>query len=281
MVGRMRRVCCLSLLASMACGAGQVAPDQRAAAATDDDPPAVPAPDPVQLDAVADVSAIAPGQVFTVAARLRVAPGWHVYWLNPGEAGRPTVGTLHAPAGFTAGPLRYPGPSSFEGAGGMRLYGYAGEVMLSAEIAAPDVLTGDAVPIAIEAEWLACGDGCVKGAARTELRLAHASDALPSQPVNGPLFARHIARLVEPLGDACAVDGWEADAVTLVCAGASEAEFFPSLELQPSYTGQLASTRDGAVKLRIGLRQPGPVAGVARVTTAAGATFRSVALSPP
>lgn len=278
--GCVRCLGCISLLILASCGAGQNAPGQQSSAVAGDEPPAVPVPEPVELDVIADVGAIAPGQVFTVAARLRVAPGWRIYWLNPGEAGRPTVGAFSVPAGFTAGPVRYPGPASFEGAGGLRLYGYANEVMLSAEIAAPDTATGDAVPIAVEATWLACSDRCIKGSARAALTLAYASDARPSEPVDQQLFARHAARLVQPLGEACVVERWEADALALFCPDSNGAEFFPDAELQAFYAGQLSVARDGGVKLRVSLDQSRPVTGVIRLNTSAGATFYSVTLAP-
>jgi thiol:disulfide interchange protein DsbD len=270
----------MSLLILASCGAGQTGAGQPAAAGVGDEPPEVPVVEPVELDVIADVSAVAPGQVFTVAARLRVAAGWHIYWLNPGEAGRPTVGAFSVPDGFSVGPVRYPGPASFEGAGGLRLYGYANEVMLSVEVAAPDATVGDAVPIGVEASWLACSDRCIKGSARAAMTLAYASDARPSEPVDQGLFALHAARLVQPLGEACVVERWEAAAVMLFCGEATEAEFFPDAALQPSYAGQLSVAGDGGVRLRLGLRQPRPVTGVIRLNTSAGATFYAVTLEP-
>ena len=36
---------------------------------------------------VSDTDAVAPGTAFRVALRMRMAPGWHTYWVNPGDAG--------------------------------------------------------------------------------------------------------------------------------------------------------------------------------------------------
>ena len=36
---------------------------------------------------VTDTDAVPPGKPFRVALRLRLAPGWHTYWHNPGDAG--------------------------------------------------------------------------------------------------------------------------------------------------------------------------------------------------
>ena len=36
---------------------------------------------------VTETDAIAPGMPFRAGLRLRMAPGWHTYWKNPGDAG--------------------------------------------------------------------------------------------------------------------------------------------------------------------------------------------------
>src|SRR6185436_4838476 len=46
--------------------------------------------DLVKATLLADVDAIAPGGSFTLGVRLKVTPGWHVYWVNPGETGDAT-----------------------------------------------------------------------------------------------------------------------------------------------------------------------------------------------
>ena len=37
-----------------------------------------------------EVESIQPGQPFWVALRLKMDPGWHTYWKNPGDSGLPT-----------------------------------------------------------------------------------------------------------------------------------------------------------------------------------------------
>jgi thiol:disulfide interchange protein DsbD len=39
----------------------------------------------------ADSAAIAPGGTFQAGLRLRLAPGWHTYWRNAGDAGAPAL----------------------------------------------------------------------------------------------------------------------------------------------------------------------------------------------
>src|SRR5271169_101972 len=58
----------------------------------------------------AERDGIAPGQSFTLGLRLSHAPGWHSYWVIPGDSGLPTRVTWRLPAGFSAGELQWPAP---------------------------------------------------------------------------------------------------------------------------------------------------------------------------
>ena len=51
-----------------------------------------------------------PGGEVELAIHMRPAPGWHGYWLNPGDAGLPMDVKWQLPKGVAAGPLRYPVP---------------------------------------------------------------------------------------------------------------------------------------------------------------------------
>ena len=48
-------------------------------------------------------SAVAPGGTITVALEEKIAPGWHTYWKNPGDAGAPTEIDWTLPPGWKAG----------------------------------------------------------------------------------------------------------------------------------------------------------------------------------
>jgi thiol:disulfide interchange protein DsbD len=59
---------------------------------------------------VSDTDTVAPGKPFRVALRLQLAPGWHTYWRNPGDAGAPPELTLDLPPGSQAGGIEWPTP---------------------------------------------------------------------------------------------------------------------------------------------------------------------------
>ena len=105
---------------------------------------------------VSETDAVAPGQPFRVGLRLNMAPGWHTYWRNPGDAGVAPELTFTLPQGATAGPVTWPAPA-IEHEGPLTTFGYTGDLLL------PVTLSGaaGAVPVQLHAEWLICAKVCV------------------------------------------------------------------------------------------------------------------------
>lgn len=156
--------------------------------------------DHVVAELVSELAAIRPGETFDVALRLRMDPHWHVYWTNPGDTGMAPTVEWELPEGFEIGPLRFPYPSLIP-TPPYRSYGYEGEVLLLARVAAPETLEpGASIAIKAAADWLVCEDVCIPGSAKLGLNLP----VLPpgGAPPTGPsadAFADARARLpVEP-----------------------------------------------------------------------------------
>src|SRR6202453_5407755 len=93
----------------------------------------------VTAELIAETTYLAPGKPFLVALHLHMDPGWHTYWINPGDAGLATNISWTLPSGFTAGPLQWPTPEQHD-MGGLMTYGYAGDVYLITTISAPKIL---------------------------------------------------------------------------------------------------------------------------------------------
>ena len=74
---------------------------------------AAPPSDLVKAELLADVSAIQPGKPFNLGVMMKIEPGWHTYWKNPGDSGSPTKISFTAPDGFTIEPLQFPTPIEF------------------------------------------------------------------------------------------------------------------------------------------------------------------------
>src|SRR3954464_11328566 len=109
----------------------------------------------IEPQLVAEGPAPAGGEV-ELAIRMIPAPGWHGYWLNPGDAGLPMDVKWRLPKGFQAGPLRYPVPGRLEVAGLMN-YVYERDYAVLVRLKVPPNAHG-AVPVRAEAHWLACTD---------------------------------------------------------------------------------------------------------------------------
>jgi thiol:disulfide interchange protein DsbD len=115
---------------------------------------------------VSETDSVAPGKSFRVALRLAMAPGWHTYWHNPGDAGVAPELTFTLPAGATAGATQWPVPA-VEHEGPLTTYGYSGELLLPVTISGA---TG-ATPVQLHAEWLVCAKICVPEAGDFRLDL--------------------------------------------------------------------------------------------------------------
>jgi DsbC/DsbD-like thiol-disulfide interchange protein/cytochrome c biogenesis protein CcdA len=109
----------------------------------------------IEPQLVAEGPAPAGGEV-DLAIHMRPAPGWHGYWLNPGDAGLPMDVKWHLPPGYSVGPLRYPVPTRLTVAGLMN-YVYERDYAVLARLKTPHDAQGT-VPIRADAHWLACTD---------------------------------------------------------------------------------------------------------------------------
>jgi DsbC/DsbD-like thiol-disulfide interchange protein/cytochrome c biogenesis protein CcdA len=96
------------------------------------------------------------GSSVELAIHMQPTPGWHGYWLNPGDAGLPMDVQWHLPKGFAAGPLRYPVPTRLEIANLMN-YVYERDYAVLVRLKVPANASG-AIPIRADAHWLACTD---------------------------------------------------------------------------------------------------------------------------
>ena len=109
---------------------------------------------------VSDTDRVTPGQGFRLALRLRMAPGWHSYWSNPGDAGAPPELALNLPPGAVAGPIAWPPPQRLA-EDTVVTYAYTGELLLPLTVTPPATAAGDRLPVEATAKWLVCANICV------------------------------------------------------------------------------------------------------------------------
>jgi thiol:disulfide interchange protein DsbD len=166
--------------------------------------------DLLQATLLADTAGVQPGRPFTLGVMLKIAPGWHVYWLNPGDSGRETTVTFRAPSGIRIGELRYPVPVKFEQPGNAIGYGYEREVLLTAEVKPPAESNGAKdVTITADVEWLCCSaESCIPGKATLSITLPVSEKA---SRANEKLFADWTDRFPHGKHPHVECDPWERD----------------------------------------------------------------------
>ena len=161
-----------------------------------------------------------------MGVRFDMAPGWHIYWVNPGESGMAT--SIEG-----AGPVHYPGPERFKSPGDITNYGWDDHVVLLVE--PPERIT------TVQIEWLACREICV---------LQNATVQVDPGLVNATL-SQHVDALPRPVGELeITRDG---DGLLLEAD-----DFFPDVETEANLLAMDA--KDGLLRLQVS----GPLSGVAR-----------------
>ncbi|MCZ7586324.1 MAG: protein-disulfide reductase DsbD family protein [Deltaproteobacteria bacterium] len=100
-----------------------------------------------------------------------------------GDAGIPTTVQWTAPEGFTVGATQYPAPIYFGAGTALAGYGYEHEVLLFAEAAAPENLSGADATFTAVADWLVCKHKCIPGKKEVTLTVPVAETAAPSASV--------------------------------------------------------------------------------------------------
>ena len=204
--------------------------------------------DRVVATLVSDTDQVQPGQAMHLGLRLKIKPGWHTYWSNPGDAGAPPDLKLTVPADARAGTLEWPVPQRLP-EGPLMTYGYTGEVVL------PVTVTPGAGALVVEASasWLVCEKICVPEEGMFSLRL-------PSGPVTASAEAALVAASMarqprpSPFEAQVAPDG----TLSLLGAGLSgatvkDAWFFPA-ETGPVDLVAQQSVRIVQGAVRIGLK---------------------------
>lgn len=127
--------------------------------------------DSIQATLVSEVDSIKPGQPFWVGLHLKMEPGWHIYWKNPGATGFPPSIEWQLPQGFEASDIHWPTPLKMT-LEGFTSYGYENEVLLPIQITPPQELDkNQSITLLGKATWLACKESCIPGNKDFELNL--------------------------------------------------------------------------------------------------------------
>jgi DsbC/DsbD-like thiol-disulfide interchange protein len=124
----------------------------------------------VEATLLSEVRQLPPGEKFRVGVHLQMAPGWHVYWRNPGEAGLASEVRWKA-SGLSFGPVQWPAPSVLHSPdGSITTYGYSDEVVLYADAQA-GALPGPSVRLSALVDVLVCAVECIPASLALEREL--------------------------------------------------------------------------------------------------------------
>ncbi|HWL80597.1 MAG TPA: protein-disulfide reductase DsbD domain-containing protein [Roseomonas sp.] len=228
----------------------------------------------------AEVDSVVPGQPFRLGLRQVLAPGWHTYWRNAGDAGAPPEISFTAPEGTQTTGFDWPAPQRIP-FGPLVNYGYENHVLLPLTVTPPASLKpGEVFTLEAQANWLVCEQVCVPEEGSFRLDFPVEAAARPD-PALAEAFREAEAALPRPspwkasLGFEGESGALRLDGADLTPATVREASFFPA---EPTVLNHAApqplSLAGGA--LRLGLTRgaaplpPGPVEGVVVLTDAAG-----------
>ena len=175
-------------------------------------------------------SAVRPGASVAGGLVIALELGWHVYWINAGDAGQPPEITWTMPTGVTASALQFPIPMRLP-LGPLMDFGYENSVTLPFHVDVAKGVRAGPAHLGAMVTWVVCREVCVPGRARMGLDLRvdpGAPDA--ARPTAGELAAaQHLLPKPLPPGATVTVNGGARNfVVTLVTGGKpDDAELYP------------------------------------------------------
>ncbi|HYL31851.1 MAG TPA: protein-disulfide reductase DsbD domain-containing protein [Stellaceae bacterium] len=140
---------------------------------------------------VAARAALAGQETQTLGLEFRMAPGWHIYWRSPGDAGYPPRLDWTGSANLTHADILWPAPQRFSVLG-LETMGYSDAVVLPIAVRVID----PAKPLDLIAhlDYLTCSEICVPY--QTVLHLALPAGAPPADAVGyGALIDQYAAQV--------------------------------------------------------------------------------------
>jgi thiol:disulfide interchange protein DsbD len=180
-------------------------------------------------------STIGAGTELLLGIHFVLEPGWHIYWVNPGDSGQPPAFKWQLPPGFSAGEIQWPRPERMQSSPQLADYGYHGETLLIVPVHIPPQWPGPDAEIGVEAKWLICREVCLPDRAQLHLSLPAVSPGGARQN-SASLFAKAMNMVPKPLPP-----GWKASAISRkddfvlsveIPAHTVHAEFFPLVSAQ-------------------------------------------------
>lgn len=229
---------------------------------------------------VSEYAAVSPGQELRIGLRQRLAPHWHTYWKNPGDAGSPPSITFRAPDGAMVGEIAWPGPDRFI-IGPVASYGYENEIVFPMALTVPrDARPGSQIVIEADADWVVCEKECIPEEGKFRLALPVEADARPASAGILAAFKIADARQPQPSPWRASVSASEStvqlavEGEGIAPASVQSALYFPdSWGVVDHVADQALTVEEGRLTLATTKGQgftPGPSAGLLAITDGGG-----------
>ncbi len=189
----------------------------------------------VTAQLIAGSPAAVPGGSSDIALVLQLEPGWHVYWINAGDAGEPPSVQWITPAGIAVGPMQFLTPKRLP-VGPLMDYGYEGTAVFPFAVTRskqPSIAVATAADseahLQAHVRWLVCREVCIPGKAFLGVNLPRS--ATPASHAADTLIASAIKAEPVPLpqGDSVQVSASRNSLALTIKTGQREdsAEFYP------------------------------------------------------
>lgn len=232
---------------------------------------------------VSEYAAVSPGQELRIGLRQRLAPHWHTYWKNPGDAGSPPSITFAAPpgvAGAIVGEIAWPGPDRFI-IGPVASYGYENEIVFPMTLTVPrDARPGSELVLAANADWVVCEKECIPEEGKFRLALPVEDSARPASDAIRAAFRIADARQPQASPWKASVSAGEStlqvvvEGVGISPATVQSALYFPDgWGIVDHVADQALTVEEGRLTLTTTKGQgftPGPSAGLLAITDGGG-----------
>jgi DsbC/DsbD-like thiol-disulfide interchange protein len=140
------------------------------------------------------------GNEVAVGLHVELAPGWYLYWVNPGDAGLAPEVRWKLPSGYQAGKLRFPTPQKFVHSD-IVTYGFKDEALILCDIRRPETFSkADRPTITAVLGWMACRESCLTGESTVQADLSNLSST--DRQKSSSLLSLFSPRFPRPLSPA-------------------------------------------------------------------------------
>jgi thiol:disulfide interchange protein DsbD len=113
-----------------------------------------------QVKLILSAVEVKPGDTIWAGVDLKMEPGWHTYWKNPGAAGMATEIKWQLPPGISAGEIQWPLPEKLPPME-VTTYGYENEVMLLVPLKIETNFPSGQIDLKANVSWLECKEVCI------------------------------------------------------------------------------------------------------------------------